>query len=74
MPKKVRPLGDDWLLKSVLYRLTDIAHATINRKDIHSLLNHAVLPHSWIPVSDSNSVSLNDMVPLNPQFSLSYIT
>jgi hypothetical protein len=43
--------------------LNDIAHATINRKDIYSLLNNAAWPRTWIQVSDCNSISLNDMVP-----------
>lgn len=38
--------------------LIDIAHATINRKDIYSLLNKAMWPQTWIPVSECNSISL----------------
>ena len=53
--------------------LMDIDHATINRKDIYSLRNNATWPHTWIPVSDCNSISLNDMVPTDTRFWLSYI-
>lgn len=53
--------------------LTDIAHATINKKDIYSLFNNAAWPRTWIPVSDCNSISLNDMVPSDTWFWLSYI-
>jgi hypothetical protein len=52
--------------------LIDIAHA-INRKNIYSLLNNAAWPHTWIPVSDCNSISLNDMVPSDTWFWLLYI-
>jgi hypothetical protein len=53
--------------------LMDIGHATINRKDIYSLLNNGTWPRTWIPVSDCNSISLNDMVPTDTWFWLSCI-
>ena len=41
---------------------TGITHVSWNRKDIYSQVNSAVQSHSGIVRSDSNLVSLSDMV------------
>jgi hypothetical protein len=64
----------DWAWGQNMFPLLiDIAHATINREYIYSLLNNAAWPCNWISVSDWNSISLNDMVPSDTWFWLSYI-